>query len=114
MTRIGIDIVEVQRIERLHRQYGNRFLQRVFTEAEIQYSFHTHTNRCYERLAARFAAKEATIKALGHAVPFCAIKVSNEASGRPIITCQFTKGRIEASLSHTDKLAIAYVLIEDA
>lgn len=114
MTRTGIDIVEVERIKRLHTQYGDRFLKRVFTKTEIEYSFHTRTNRSYERLAARFAAKEALIKALGHAVPLRAIEVNNEASGRPVITCKFTKGKIEASLSHTDKLAIVCVLIEDA
>jgi holo-[acyl-carrier protein] synthase len=113
MTRTGVDIVEVDRIKRLHAQYGNHFLQRVFTKREIEYSFQAKTNTRYQRLATRFAAKEAVIKAIGHAVPFSAIEVNNETSGRPAIICNLTKGRIEASLSHTDKLAIAFVLIED-
>jgi holo-[acyl-carrier protein] synthase len=113
MTRVGIDLVEVERIKKLQARYGNRFLRRIFTEAEIRYSFRARSDRCYERLAARFAAKEAVIKALGHPAAFREIEVTNDDSGKPVITCPHTNGRIGASLSHTDKLAIAYVLIED-
>ena len=112
MIRIGIDIVDVERIKRLSQQYGRRFLDRVFTEIEIDYSLGARGERRYERLAARFAAKEAVIKALGRAVPFRSIEVENAPSGRPIVRCEFVDEKIEASLSHTDRLAIAYVLIE--
>ncbi len=112
MTRVGIDIVDVERIKRLHERHGDRFLRRVFTATEIEYALSAREDRRYERLAARFAAKEAVIKALGYAVPLRTIEVQNAASGRPLVRCKFVDGKIEASLSHTDRLAIAYVLIE--
>ena len=112
MTSVGVDIVDVERIRRLYQRYRDRFLKRVFTETEISYSFSARGDRRYERLAARFAAKEAVIKALGHAVPYRSIEVRNSSSGRPIVTCEFVNENIEASLSHTDRLAIACVLIE--
>jgi len=112
MTGVGIDIVDVERIGRLHQRYRERFLKRVFTETEVAYSFPARGGRRYERLAARFAAKEAVIKAIGYAVPLHSIEVKNNTSGRPTITCAAVGKKIEASLSHTDRLAIAYVLIE--
>lgn len=113
MTRVGIDIVDVERIKRLHEQYGDCFLKRIFTATEIEYALRARGNRRYEHLAARFAAKEALIKALGRAIPFRSIEVKNSSSGKPVVTCELAGGKIEASLSHTDRLAIAYVLIED-
>ena len=112
MTKVGVDIVDVARIKRLCQQYGHRFLDRVFTKIEIDYALGARGDRRYERLAARFAAKEAVIKAIGHAVPLCSIQVENAPSGEPIVTCEHVRGKIMASLSHTDRLAIAYVLIE--
>ena len=112
MIRVGVDIVDVERIRRLYERHGRHFVERVFTEIEAEYSFRTRGDRVYERLAARFAAKEAVIKALGYAVPFRSIEVKNSTSGKPVVTCELAGGKIEASLSHTDRLAIAYVLLE--
>lgn len=112
MTSVGVDIVDVDRIRDLHQRYGSRFLDRVFTELEIEYSFRSRGNRVFEHLAARFAAKEAVIKALGYRVPLRSIEVTNDPSGKPTIVCDNVEGKIEASLSHTDRLAIAHVLIE--
>jgi len=47
-----------------------------------------------------------------NAVPFCSAEVQNAPSGGPIVTCELADGQIEASLSHTDGLAIVYVLVE--
>jgi holo-[acyl-carrier protein] synthase len=58
---IGIDIVDISRIEALAAKHGERFLQRVFTEGEISYA--RGKRRCSESLAGRFAAKEAFMKA---------------------------------------------------
>ena len=60
---IGIDVVEIERIRRLMDRWQDRFLQRVFTEAEVAYALRRHDPA--QHLAARFAAKEATLKALG-------------------------------------------------
>jgi holo-[acyl-carrier protein] synthase len=60
---IGIDVVEIARIRRLMERWQDRFLRRVFTEGELAYALGRHDPA--QHLAARFAAKEATLKALG-------------------------------------------------
>ena len=63
MLIVGVDIIEIPRIKRVFEQYGDRFLRRIYTDREIAY--------CRGRapqLASRFAAKEATMKALGTGV----------------------------------------------
>ncbi|MCH8225971.1 MAG: holo-ACP synthase, partial [Chloroflexi bacterium] len=83
MLTTGIDIIEISRVRRVLEQYGQRFLDRIFTPAEIAY--------CRERapnLAARFAAKEATMKALGtgvRGVGWKDIEVVRQESGAPSI-----------------------------
>ena len=61
-TRVGIDIVQVSRIDESLREFGERFARRLFTERELADAGVTPSQRS-ERLAARFAAKEATLKA---------------------------------------------------
>jgi holo-[acyl-carrier protein] synthase len=61
--RVGFDLVQISRIAASVRQFGDRFTQRLFTANELDYA-HRSEGLCFERLAARFAAKEATIKAL--------------------------------------------------
>src|ERR1700746_2150784 len=84
----GIDIAEVPRIREAIERHGERFLKRVFTEGEIQYC-ESKANRV-ERYAARFAAKEAAMKAIGtgwnHGVRWRDIEVSRMPGGRPTIT----------------------------
>lgn len=63
MIRIGIDLVKTERIERIYKKYGDRFLKKIFTEEEIKYSMERKNSLSH--LAARFAAKEAFLKALG-------------------------------------------------
>ena len=60
MLRTGVDLIEVERIERAVARFGDRFLARVFTPAELDYC-----NRRSSSLAARFAAKEAVLKLVG-------------------------------------------------
>jgi holo-[acyl-carrier protein] synthase len=81
---VGIDLVMVSRIEASLAQFGDRFLRRVFTEGEVAYAMASPA-RTGERLAARFAAKEATIKALDlsdRGVGWRQIEVAREDSGR--------------------------------
>src|SRR5947208_16317932 len=84
----GIDISEVPRIAESIAKFGDRFLHRVFTEGEMRYC-DSKANRV-ERYAARFAAKEAAMKALGtgcnHAVRWRDIEVSRQLGGRPTIS----------------------------
>ncbi len=119
----GIDIAEVPRIRQSIERFGLRFLERIFTEAEMRYC-DSKANRM-ERYAARFAAKEAAMKALGtgwnHGVRWRDCEVVRKPGGRP--TMQFHgKARefadklgvrnIALSISHTQEQAIAQVILE--
>jgi len=117
----GVDIVDVKRIKKAVE--GNqRFLSRVFTETEIAYC--NGRKECYASFAARFAAKEAFLKALGtgltHGINLTDIEVNVRSGGEPCINLynkakdcfterQFTQ--INLSMSHTNQQAIASVII---
>src|ERR1700726_2407339 len=119
----GIDITEVPRIREAIERHGERFLKRIFTEGEIQYC-ESKANRV-ERYAARFAAKEAAMKAIGtgwnHGVAWRDIEVCRQPGGRPTIEFHGKAGEFAAklgavhvalSLSHTEEYAIAQVILE--
>src|SRR5258708_19562852 len=84
----GIDIAEVLRVRHAIERFGDRFLQRIFTAGEIRYC-DSKANRI-ERYAARFAAKEAAMKALGtgwnHAVPWPHCEALPMPAAPPTIT----------------------------
>jgi holo-[acyl-carrier protein] synthase len=120
----GIDIVEVPRLAATVERFGRRFLERVFTPQEILYC-ESKRNRI-ERYAARFAAKEAGLKAIGtgiqHGVAWHDIEVRREAGGRPMLAfagkaaefaARLGVKRVSVSLSHTQQHAIAQVILED-
>jgi len=110
--RVGLDLVEVERIERLARRWGRRFLERVFTPRELDYSL--SRRRSAEHLAARFAAKEALIKAAGLGPRWREIEVANTPSGEPyfsILPAGLETKRIRLSLAHDGGVAAAIVLI---
>ena len=119
----GIDIAEVPRIAASIERFGNRFLQRIFTEGEIRYC-ESKANRV-ERYAARFAAKEAAMKAIGtgwsHGVAWRDIEVCREPRGRPTLTfhgkaaefaAKLGVSHVALSLTHTAEHAIAQVILE--
>jgi holo-[acyl-carrier protein] synthase len=119
----GIDIAEVPRIGDAIDQFGERFLLRIFTEQEREYC-DSKANRT-ERYAARFAAKEASMKALGtgwnHGVRWRDIEVYRQPGQRPTIrfhgkAAEFARRlgatNIALSLSHTPEQAIASVILE--
>ncbi|MFQ5604294.1 MAG: holo-ACP synthase [bacterium] len=117
---IGIDIVEVERIHRMLIKWEERFTHRLFTPCEIQQcSERANQAQCF---AARFAAKEALAKALGHG--WCKhfiwtdVEVFNENSGKPAFVVQgvtkklVEKRKVKLSLTHTKEYAAAVVLVE--
>jgi holo-[acyl-carrier protein] synthase len=119
----GIDIAEVLRIAEAIQRHGQRFLHRVFTEGEIAYC-DSKANRI-ERYAARFAAKEAGMKALGtgwnHGVRWRDVEVCRLPGGRPTLAfhgraaefaAKLGTKNIALSLSHTAEQAIAQVILE--
>jgi holo-[acyl-carrier protein] synthase len=121
----GIDIAEVSRIAAAIGRFGDRFLRRVYTAEEIRYC-DSKANRA-ERYAARFAAKEAALKAIGtgwkHGIAWTDVEVRREPGGRPIIAFTGKAGefaarlgvkRTSVSLSHTKDQAIASVILESS
>ena len=85
-TGVGIDLVMVSRVEASLARFGERFLRRVFTDGEIAYAM-SSPDAAAERLAARFAAKEAAFKALDLAdrelgIGWRQIEVAREDSGK--------------------------------
>jgi holo-[acyl-carrier protein] synthase len=119
----GVDLAEVPRIQEAIQRYGERFLHRVYTTGEIGY-VERKANR-FERFAARFAAKEAGMKALGtgwrRGVQWKDFEVANLPSGRPTlllhgeakaIAAQLGVRQVSLSLTHTRETALAYVIFE--
>lgn len=119
----GIDIAEVPRIRAAIERHGERFLKRIFTEGEIQYC-ESKANRV-ERYAARFAAKEAGMKAIGtgwnHGVRWRDIEVARKPGGRPTLrlhgkaaefAARLGATNIALSLTHTAEQAFAQVILE--
>jgi holo-[acyl-carrier protein] synthase len=110
---IGIDIIEVQRVQSLAEK-SPRFLRRVFTSKEIRYC-ETKKNR-FQHLAARFAAKEAFFKAMGRKIHWTDVGVTNLPSGKPILEVKTKKSlpfdAAHVSLSHLKDYAIALVFLE--
>ena len=119
----GIDIAEVDRIAAAVERFGDRFLRRVFTEAEIRYC-DSKANR-FERYAGRFAAKEAAMKAIGTGwrggVAWTDFEVQRQPGGRPIIVFHGIAAELASklgvknsalSITHTKDTAMAQVILE--
>jgi len=107
----GIDIVEIEKLEKAVKRWGDIFLKRVFTDIELAYS--KKKRYPMQHLAARFAAKEAIFKAYGTnpKLNFKDIEISNDKYGRPFCVIKKKKPSILLSLSHTDNYAVASAII---
>lgn len=113
----GIDAIELVRVQKTLARHPERFLARVFTELEVAYC----RGRIHE-LAVRFAAKEATMKALGtgiRGVGWREIEVLADRRGKPLLYLHgraaaraktIGMGQPEVSLTHSDQLALAFVV----
>jgi holo-[acyl-carrier protein] synthase len=121
---IGVDIVDISRLERAIGAHGERFINRVFTAGEIAYC--EQLARRGERYATRFAAKEAARKAIGAATPVRAlawhdVEIISSTEGAPQLqfhgrAAELVKElgvtRAHVSLSHGADQAIAFVILE--
>jgi holo-[acyl-carrier protein] synthase len=120
----GVDIAEVPRIRESIERYGVRFLNRIYTEAEISYCEEKASR--FESYAARFAAKEAGMKALGtgwsRGVRWRDIEVVRPKGQRPTIqfhgeaaaiATKLGAKNIALSLTHTSEQALAHVILEN-
>ena len=114
----GIDLVDCPRIEQMVQRHGERFLKRVFTDTERAYAKANRNE--IEKLAGRFAAKEAILKLMGTGwrgkIAWTDIEVTNNEAGRPevalsgevkAIADRLKIGRISISITHTANFAIA-------
>ena len=120
----GLDMARVDRIRASIDKFGRRFLERVYTPREIAYA-ESKANR-FERYAARFAAKEAGMKAIGTGwrggITWQDFEVINLPTGRPtlqlrgrarVVADQLGVSSIWLSLTHTEEFAVAQVILEN-
>jgi holo-[acyl-carrier protein] synthase len=119
----GIDLAEVDRIRKSIERFGARFIDRIYTPGEIAY-VERKANK-FERYAARFAAKEAGMKAIGtgwkRGVTWHDFEVANLPSGKPTlkltgvaaeVAAQMRVKSIALSLTHTAQYGMAHVILE--
>ena len=120
---IGIDLVEVSRLEEVFARRGDRFRARVFTDGEVSYCESIGSK--FASYAARFAAKEAVMKALGtgwsEGVGWKDIEVVSQPGIAPAISLhkraldrmrEIGASRVHVSLTHSGDLAVAQVVLE--
>jgi len=119
MLTTGVDIIEISRVRAVLERYNDRFQRRIFTAREIAYCKGRAPN-----LAARFAAKEATMKALGtgvRGVGWKDIEVVRQPSGAPSIQLygraearakRLGVAEIDLSISHSKEYAVAFVVTQ--
>jgi holo-[acyl-carrier protein] synthase len=109
----GVDIIEVKRIEQAIKRFGDNFLKHVFTDEEIEYAYKRRFP--YQHFAARFAAKEAVLKAFGDNahIGWKDIRIMNDKNGKPVCIYKNKKARKEIliSISHTQNYAVASAII---
>jgi holo-[acyl-carrier protein] synthase len=119
----GVDLCEVARIRHSIERFGRKFIERIYTEREIAY-VERKANK-YERYAARFAAKEAGMKAIGTGwrggITWQDFEVTNLRSGKPTLAFHGVAAKVAAhlgvknvalSLTHTSEQGLAYVILE--
>jgi len=120
----GVDLAEVSRIKASIERFGEKFIRRIYTPAEIAY-VERKANK-YQRYAARFAAKEAGMKAIGtgwrRGVTWQDFEVANLPSGKPTLLLHGVAAdfagklgvkNISLSITHTAELGMAHVILED-
>ena len=117
----GIDLVEISQLKKAVSRYGDKFLQRIYTERERAYCRDRRNN--YEHLSARFAAKEAVRKAFGHyssGLKWLEVEVENDGGGKPTINLSGQAKALAESIglkeilvtiSHSRRFAVAQALL---
>ena len=117
---VGIDIVEVERIKKIHQKYGEKFARKILSNNELK-NFLKDKNKIHF-LAKRFAAKEAVGKALGVGIKNGSIlkniEIKNDINGKPVVNINdieklnmTEKKEIHISLSDEKKFAVANAVI---
>lgn len=121
----GIDLLKIERIEKIIKRWGGNFTTRIFTPLEREYCEKKKNNK-YQSYAGKFAAKESFLKALGlglRGINWKEIEVSNNELGQPIIKISGKLKNIASekrvnkyfiTISHTKEYALAEVILESS
>ena len=114
MSSIGVDIVQIPRIEKIFKEYGIAFAKKILGINELEKFFTLSHHHKSNFLAKRFAAKEAVSKALGEGIgkySFKDIEILNLKNGKPVVKIkQNTSSNIDISISDDYPTAIAFAL----
>lgn len=113
---IGVDIIEIDRVEKIISEFGEKFLKKVFSDEEIHYCL--SKAKPSQHFAARFAGKEAVSKALGTGfgknLMLKDIEIRNDLNGKPKV---FFKGestdKILISISHSEHYVVAFAILKE-
>jgi holo-[acyl-carrier protein] synthase len=126
MLRLGTDIIYIPRIEKVLEQFGDRFLRRVYTPNELldcRYERNSPSRTAMSKLAGRWAAKEAVVKALGtgwQGVGYTDVEICRQPSGVPsvqlhgralVVVESWGQLQWQLSLSHDGDYAIATAIL---
>lgn len=112
----GVDIVEIGRVQKSIEHIGEKFLETIYTEKEIQYCESHRVNK-FQHYAARFAAKEALYKALSRFMDkdelnWKQFEIQNLSDGRPVVNIENEKIiSIDLTMSHCKEYAVAQVVV---
>lgn len=118
--KCGTDIIEVSRIKESIEKLGEKFLNKIYTQKEIEYCL-SKNNMKYQHFAARFAAKEAIFKAISsllknkYEITWKDVEVLNDENGRPYVhflNNNYNIEQIDISISHLKEYAIATCIVE--
>ncbi len=117
---VGVDLIEIERIEKLLDKYGEKFLKRIYTDHEIDYCTKKKNKGSF---AARFATKEAVFKATGlglaKGMTWRDVEVINDERGKPHVRLYgktaelLANKKIQLSISHSKDAAIAMVVVHE-
>ncbi|MBI3195371.1 MAG: holo-ACP synthase [Ignavibacteriae bacterium] len=120
ISGIGIDVVEIQRVNEMIQRYGNRFIKKIFTESEIEYALSKASSP--HHFAGRFAVKEAVSKAISTGwsggFRWKDVEVTNDDSGKPSVQLhghvkELLQGStVFVSISHSENVIAAVAIIE--
>jgi len=119
---IGIDIIEIDRIKKSVEEFGDQFLNKIYTKVELEYSLSKATK--YQHLAARFAAKEAVAKALSsvkeNGFNWKDIEIYNKKNGMPVVKLlgdleEIVKGsrELKITMSHSDNYVTCFAILQE-
>jgi holo-[acyl-carrier protein] synthase len=119
MSGIGVDLCCPKRIEKIYKNFGKKFLGRIFTEREIKDLEKSLSKKygSFHRIAGRFAAKEAISKALGTGIgkklSFKDIEITHDEKGSPLVALKNSKQKVSVTISHEKSMAVAFAILVD-